>query len=75
MGIFRSARSVDLRRLQLQLEDANRLLDQIEQRALDRRPATMDRPSEPNFENPEMRFAACVASGMSKIQSAVKSGK
>ena len=70
MGIFRSARSEELKRLQLQLEDASRLLDQIEQRSLDRRGATVDRSPEPKFENPEMRFAACVASGMSKIQSA-----
>jgi hypothetical protein len=75
MGIFPSARSEELKRLQLQLEDANRMLDQIEHRSLDRRLATMDRPSEPDFENPEMLFAACVASGMSKIQTAGKSGK
>ena len=69
MRIVRNSRSQELELLRLQLESANRLLDEIESRSLSRRIAVAERLPKQSCENPETRFAACVASGMSKILS------
>jgi hypothetical protein len=71
MGSFRDSRSQELAQLQLQLASASRLLDAIEKRALDRRTSGASespRLSNSASENTEMRFAACVAFGMSKAR-------
>jgi hypothetical protein len=81
MGSFRDSRRQALAQLKLQLEDANRLLDEIEKRSRYRRSgrasgfSSIDRLSNLISENPETRFAACVASGMSKIRPPAKSLK
>jgi hypothetical protein len=81
MGSFRDSRSRALAQLKLQLEDAGRLLDEIEKRSRYRRTGrasqsvSIDRLSNLISENPETRFAACVASGMSKLRAPVKSLK
>jgi hypothetical protein len=78
MGSLRDSRSQALAQLKLQLADTGRLLDEIEKRSLYRRTGrasesvSIDRLSNLISENPETRFAACVAFGMSKIRSPVK---
>ena len=68
MRVMQNSRSQELEQLRLQLKSVNRLLDEIEGRSLRRRTAVERLPKQ-SYENPETRFAACVASGMSKIQS------
>jgi hypothetical protein len=75
MALFRSVHSNKLKRLQLRLKRAGRLLDQIEERALSRRTGAIATPERQSLDNPETRFAACVVSGMSKIQSPLTSDK
>jgi hypothetical protein len=72
MGSLQGSRRRQLARLQLELAKASRRLDEIENRSR-RKSATatrvIDETSNSPFENVETRFAACVASGMSKIRS------
>ncbi|SHM85074.1 hypothetical protein SAMN05444321_7899 [Bradyrhizobium lablabi] len=72
MRVVRNSQSQELEQLKLQLETVNRLLDEIERRSLRRRTAFADCLPKQSCENPETRFAACVASGMSKILSPQK---
>jgi hypothetical protein len=72
MGIFRNSRRQELKQLQLQLQSATQLLDELERRSACRPAAAADRFPKQSCDNPETRFAACVASGMSKIQSSTK---
>jgi hypothetical protein len=68
MGSFPGSRRQAVAQLKLQLEDAGRLLDEIEKRSRYRRPGrasqsvSIDRLSNLISEDPETRFAACVAS-------------
>jgi hypothetical protein len=71
MGVVRTSRRRELKKLQLELESANRLLDDLEKRSARRQVAAPDRLAKQRCENPETRFAACVAYGMSKIQSSI----
>jgi hypothetical protein len=70
-----SSRRRELAQLQLELAKATQRLDEIERLSFRRRVAispetvAIDEPSAFLFENAETRFAACVASGMSKIRS------
>jgi hypothetical protein len=81
MGGFRGSRSQELAKLQLQLADVGRLLDEIERRSARRRAGRALEVTSANCvssltpENPETRFAACVASGMSKIRAPVEPRK
>jgi hypothetical protein len=72
MGVVRNSRRRELKQLQLQLQCATKLLDELEKRSSCRPSSAVDRFPKQNCENPETRFAAFVASGMSKIQSSVK---
>lgn len=62
-------RKQELAQLQLQLSNASQLLDEIEGRSRSRCAVSgfIDQPSSLTTDNPEHRFAACVASGMSKV--------
>jgi len=75
MGRLEDYRRQELALLSLQLANASRLLDEIERRSLDRRAGSVERLSNLITESSETRFAACVASGMAKIQSGVKPRK
>ncbi len=72
MRAVRNSRRQELEQLKLQLESVHRQLDQIEGRSLRRRTAVAERLPKQSCENPETRFAACVAAGMSKILSSQK---
>jgi hypothetical protein len=74
MGSIRDNQSQEIARLQLELADAAQRLDELEQLSLlrarkisspnsaaDCTPASLE-------ESPELRFAACVVSGMTKIR-------
>lgn len=74
MGSYRNTQSQEIAQLQLQLADAAQRLDELEQISLLR--AKKMSTANPNAagapatltESPELRFAACVASGMTKIR-------
>ncbi len=74
MGSSRNIHSQEIAQLQLQLADAALRLDQLEQMSLLRaRKMSAGNPEEAGApaalaEAPELRFAACVASGMTKIR-------
>jgi len=74
MGSLRQSRRQELAQLELQLASVSRLLDEIEKRSLSKQAVggsealAMDRLSDSASENTETRFAACVASGLSKIR-------
>jgi hypothetical protein len=66
MGGLQGSRRRQLERLKLELAKASNRLDQLEKRSLRK----LDEiPNSSPSENAETRFAACVASGMSKIRS------
>jgi hypothetical protein len=65
MGGLQGSRRRQLERLKRELAKASHRLDELERRSLRRPDEIPDSPSE----NAETRFAACVASGMSKIRS------
>jgi hypothetical protein len=68
MGKLQDVHRQELAQLQIELAKASRLLDQLEQRSSARAGAlSASKNVDPTPENLEMRFAACVASGMSKI--------
>jgi hypothetical protein len=75
MGGFRNLRRQELAQLQLQLESAGRLRDEIEKRPQHKRTrgasksGAIDKLWNSTPENNETRFAAFVAFGMSKIRS------
>jgi hypothetical protein len=72
LGLHGSRRR-QLTQLQLELTKVSQSLDEIEKRPHHGSAAVtgvIDETSNPLFENAETRFAACVASGMSKIRSA-----
>jgi hypothetical protein len=71
MGIFQRSKRGQLKKLQIQLENANRQLDAMEARSAHRLTAA-GLLEKQLAENPETRFAACVASGMSKLQGSMK---
>jgi hypothetical protein len=72
MGSLQGSRRRQLKRLQLELAKASQRLDEIEK--LSRRKSAavtrvIDETSNSLFENAETRFAAYIASGLSKIRS------
>lgn len=67
MGIFSKRKRV--KELQDQLANVNRQLDAVERRASDQPNQIL---AQRVAESPEIRFAACVASGMSKMQTSAK---
>ena len=75
MGATRNSRRQELAQLQLQLEIAGRLLDEIESRSCKKtiwdqsKSKAVRQNTNPIPGDAETRFAACVASGMSKIRS------
>jgi hypothetical protein len=69
MGIFQQSKRGQLKELQIQLANVNRQLEAMEKRAAHRTATNMREVTE----SPETRFAACVASGMSKLHGLVKS--
>lgn len=77
MGRLPDSRSEELAQLQIQLANVSRLLDELERRSFNRRTAVVSDSQTPDLpvDSPETRFAACVASGMSKIQAAVRPKK
>jgi hypothetical protein len=72
MGSYPDSRSQELAQLQMQLADVSRLLDEIEKRSLRKRSVSestaIDLVANLIVESPETRFAAYIASGMSKIR-------
>ena len=74
MGSVRQSRRQELAQLELQLASVSRQLDEIEKRALGKQAigeseaTEIGRLSASTSENTETRFAACVASGLSKIR-------
>ena len=73
MSNLHLSRRRELALLQLQLKEVGRVLDEIESRSKRRRAvleiAAVDGFSNLVSESTEDRFAACVATGMSKIRS------
>ena len=68
MGKLRDIHRQELARLQIELTKASRLLDELEQRSSARAGTIADGENVDHTTEPsEMRFAACVASGMMKI--------
>ena len=71
MGSYRDTHHQEIARLQLQLANAAQRLDELEQLSLLRAQAmsAANPGASPALaESPELRFAACVASGMTKIR-------
>jgi len=70
MGSHSDIRSQEIARLQLELASASRRLDELEKRSRLRACQAMDPVEDAASlaETSELRFAACVASGMTKLQ-------
>ena len=74
MGNHRDFRAKQIARLQLELASASQRLDELERRSRLRAfqkadpPFAEATPAAPVVDMPELRFAAYVASGMTKLQ-------